>query len=178
MGGDPADLRSLGEDAILVLKLQPQYRIHIISGTRTDDGWASDETPMDSAVVINTFPKNEFIVVRVKGTRANQVYGLSAVLPQGIGLAVPHFKACAGNVTPTFEAPPGQVTYVGSVLVAGQGNRVQAGATEDLARVQAQLAAGFPAVSSAMAYRPLKMTRLTKALCASPTIVIPIPVSR
>ncbi|MBL8370854.1 MAG: hypothetical protein JNK28_05650 [Burkholderiaceae bacterium] len=178
MDRDPPDLRSLGEDAILVLKLQPEYRVHIISGTKTTDGWASDETPMSSAVVVNTFPKREYIVARVKGTRSNQVYGLSAVLPAGIGVAVPHFKACTGDLTPTFEVPPGQVTYVGSVLVTGKGDVVQPGPSEDLSRVRAQLSVDFPAASSAMEFRPLKMTRLSKALCASPKIVVPVPTVR
>ena len=176
MEKDPADLGSLGEDAILVLKLKPHYRVHIISGTKTNDGWASDETPGSSAVVVNSFPRDEFIVARVKGTRSNQVYGLTAVLPEGIGAAVPHFKACTGNVTPTFEAPPGQVTYVGSVLVTGKGNSVQAGPAEDLSLVKAQLSAQLPAVASALASRPLQMTRLSKALCASTKIVIPISI--
>jgi hypothetical protein len=175
MDRDPADLRSLGEDAILVLKLQPHYRVHIISGTKTNDGWASDETPMSSAVAVNTFPRKQFIVARVKGTRSNQVYGLTAVLPEGIGAAVPHFKACAGNVTPIFEAPPGQVTYAGSVLVTGSGNTVHPGPAEELSRVKAQLAVEFPAVAAAMDFRPLQMTRLSKALCTSTKIVIPIP---
>jgi hypothetical protein len=178
MESDPADLGSLGDDAILVLKLQPHYRVHIISGTNVGDSWASDETPMTSAVVINTFPKNEFIVARVKGTRPDQVYGLTAVLPEGIGPAVPHFKACAGNVTPTFQAPPGKVTYVGRVLVSGKGNVVGDGPTEDFSRIKAQVSANFPAVASAMELKPLQMKRLSKALCNSPTIVIPIPAVR
>ena len=99
-------------------------------------------------------------------------------MPEGIGPAVPHFKACAGNVTPTFQAPPGKVTYVGSVLVSVRGNSVGPGPAEDFARVKAQVSAQFPAVSSAMEFKPLQMKRLDKALCTRPTIVIPIPAVR
>jgi hypothetical protein len=162
---DPTSLDLLGDDAILVMRLQPHYRVHIITGTKSDGGWASDETPFNSAVAVNTFPKDQFIVARVKGTDARQVYGLTAILPQGIGLAAPHFKACAGDVTPTFEVPAGKVVYVGSLLASSAG-AIQAGQSESVETVKAKLSEIYPSIAARVEYKPLSFQRLTKAWCA------------
>lgn len=156
---------ALANESILVIGFPKRYRVHIVSGTRAPGGWASDETPMSSAVVVNTYPEDGYIVARVPATTGSRVYGLTAVMPDAAGFA--HFKACAGNMTPVFEAPAGKVVYVGAVGVsaAGRGVQVHKGVPVSLDDVRLQLAGRFPTLAAAVQPEPMRMERLMKALC-------------
>jgi hypothetical protein len=158
----------LANESILVIGFPQPHRVHIASGTRSPGGWASDETPMSSAVVVNTLPGEGYIVARVPHTAGNKVYGLTAVMPGG-GFA--HFKACAGNMTPVFEAPAGKVVYVGRLNVASVGGKlqVQPDVPESVDDVKRNLGQRFPTLAAAIVAQPLRMERLTKALCTSPS---------
>lgn len=168
---------ALGDDSILVIGLNQRYRVHIIAGTKSGEEWLSDETPLHSPVVVNTFPEEGFIVARVPGTTGNKIYGLTGVLPDGIGIGTPFFKACAGNVTPVFTAQPGKVVYAGQLELtyAGGTAQVQEATPKSLNEVKSALGLRFPAIAAALQAEPMRMERLARALCSRSTIPVILP---
>lgn len=177
MTKDINSISSLSNQTILVIGMSQQYRVQIIRGTKTKGGWASSESAMSTAIAVNTFPKDGFIIARVPGNTADEVYGLTAIMPEGIGPFTPYFKACKGNITPVFMAPPGKIVYVGQLVMSYNGGffHVHEAASLSLDEVKNRLKARFPNVASGLQMEPMRMERLTKALCVSPTIHLSVP---
>lgn len=184
--GDPPQLDALGNDAVLVMRVQPYSRVHIATGEKKAEGWwTSDERPWHSAVAVNAFPKDEFIVVRVKGTTGSEMYGVSRVVPKTDDLFKKHYVPCDGDFMPTFELPPGKVTYIGTIVANELGHnrfkenfasKAQVGVQEDLTEVKAKLAPNYPKVAAAMEFRPFVFRQLTKSYeCYYPQAPVLVP---
>ena len=65
--------------------------------------------------VANVWPEKGFIVLKLKPRMDGKNYGIGQLLPGGI--CGKRFVVEKGTLVPTFEIPPGQVVYVGTIYI-------------------------------------------------------------
>lgn len=107
------------EETVIVLRVEPRYRIHVFKGKNEDSRWI--QNPI--AVTLNTFPTDGYIVAKLNSREGALNYGISGFLPEGIGFGTAYFP-CKGDQVITFSAPRGQVVYVGDLVMGSAGRLV------------------------------------------------------
>lgn len=141
-GLDPAsNYQDIGNASIIVMGVSPRYRIHVSTGATESDGWHNT----GGIVTLNAFPEDGYIVARLAPRSGVLNYGISGILPEGMGSGGNHYIPCPGRRTFTFDAPAGAVVFVGDVSYAPPSvGKLQFGAAFDIERARAHLRTRFP----------------------------------
>jgi hypothetical protein len=128
------------DEAVLVLGVRPDYKLHIVYGYRVSDTvWEIDVPDIPQA---NLGPSGGYIVIRLAPTHSGVEYGVS--LAQDLRVDGPLLFACKGSNTIAFALPAGQATYVGELLFSETDAGVLARLTVDPQRAQRYLAQAYP----------------------------------
>jgi hypothetical protein len=119
-GLDPrSNYQPTDEETVIVLRVEPRYRIHVFKGENQDARWIRNPI----AVTLNTFPTDGYIVAKLNSREGALNYGISGFLPEGIGFGPAYFP-CKGDQVITFSAPRGRVVYVGDLVMGSVGRSI------------------------------------------------------
>lgn len=167
-GLDPkSDYANFGNDSVIVMGANAQDRIQVFEGEREDGKWRRKLLNAELSV----YAQNGYIVARLPARTGQKNYGIGGVLAGGIGgrLLVP----CRGGRAPTFDAPSGQVVYVGDFRpISGRGY----GTSSDITKARAHLKERYPLIADKLvAGAGFESLEISNVACR---ITIPIYVGR
>jgi hypothetical protein len=166
-----ATLDEASDQTIVVLGVRPSYRVAILGGEIV-----RGEVKERGIAVVNSFPENGYIVVKVKSANAPDEYHISQVLPEGIGKG--GYSACNGDPVVTFSAPPGKVVYVGDINLNIASGRLSFGYRNDFDAANRFIEAHYPKLKGRLEPQKLALLPITGRGCAPMHITVPIMVGR
>lgn len=117
-----SELPTASNETVLILGVQPRYRTGIWKGVGDGKTWKRD---MNSHRGSNIVPENGYIVTKLKSLDKDESYGLTSILPDGIGYGAPIYSPCNEQTVFTFQALPGKVVYVGDIAFKQNGRRME-----------------------------------------------------
>ena len=105
--------RPSGDESIIVLGVEPDVKqITITPGEIDNDSWYF-RAGFSNRPIIS--PREGFVVVSLDPRVGEESYGIYQILPTGLG--GDSFVLKRGGYIPTFEAYPGSITYVGTIIL-------------------------------------------------------------
>jgi len=152
--------------AILVLGLNPRYRIHMLRGPIEDGMWVRPKVDVPE---INLFPENGYIVVKVKPTTPSEPLSLSLVFP-GKG----SFGPCQDANGPVFFAKAGAVNYVGDLNYHFNGSELRFEHTLKEENVRKFLRASYPGYEERLVVHPVRHLKVKTSRCSENSVPIPV----
>jgi hypothetical protein len=146
--------RGRGE-AVVVLAVSPRARVSLFEGESRGPDW----TCKSLFNIANVFPESGFIVLKLQPRTGNKNYGIGQVLPDGIGGE--SFIVRRSAAVPVFQAPPGEVTFVGGFHLAraGEGMRIEPDEETTVEDAKRFLKTAYPALAGNVSYAPLAFMR-------------------
>ena len=133
--------------AVLLLGVNPQWRIHLLRGNVEDNLWLR---PTFDTPEVNASPREGYILVKVKPTTPSQPLGVSLVFPEG----KPH-GPCQDGVVPTFSLSPGAVNYLGDLAYTFENQQLRYSYSIDTDAARAFLSAKYPSYVASLTTRPM-----------------------
>jgi hypothetical protein len=161
------------DETIVVLGVQPRYRVALSKGTANGESWSLDQL---SLATTNSFPENGYIVVKVPSRTGSDTYGISQILPEGIGGFVPRYVPCNGQGIITFDAPAGKVVYVGDIEYARDGDKLRYIYSSNPEQARRFVAEQYPALSTRLELHKANVSLVKNIPCGPTTIYLPITV--
>ena len=141
------------DEAALVLGVRPSFHVQIVEGRSVSDtAWEIDEPDVPKG---NLAPEQEYIVIKLPPTQNNAEYGVSLVWDEQRDSA-PLISACPGSTTISFGLPPGQVTYVGDLLLQQTARGLSASLSLDAARARVHLSRVYPQLAARLRVLPAR----------------------
>jgi len=145
---DPSEAES-----IVVLGVEPRVRVSIFTG-KTENGLWDCKSAFN---VANVWPEKGFIVLKLKPRTDGKNYGIGQLLPAGIGGK--SFVVKKGTLIPTFEVPPGQVVYVGTIHTEqGDNSMVIRKVTSNYEAAHIHIVNHYPQLARYLTQGSLKLT--------------------
>lgn len=103
--------------SFLLLRVDPQYRIHLLRGKVDGQYWVRPRLDIPE---INIIPGPDgYIFVKLKTNASDERLGVSLIFPDG-----KPYAPCGGSVGATFDLRPSAITYVGELLYEFDGKRL------------------------------------------------------
>jgi hypothetical protein len=171
-GDTAADPNS--QDAIVVMGLQPRYRVAIARGSINAEG----RVRVGGMATLNVFPEDGYVVGRVPAASSPDEYHLQLILPQGIGAFVPAYFPCGDERVLTFEAPPGKVLYVGDVEFSTVPGKLELRYRVDIDGAKIYVKEHYPRLVDRLEPAAVKFVPIVHLDCGPKHIVIPVTVYR
>ncbi len=156
-------------DAIVVIGVQPRYRVAIARGLIADG-----QVAIGGAASINAYPEGGYIVGRLKAATFPSEYHIQLILPEGIGGFVPMYAPCGHESVASFAAPAGKVIYVGDVTFEREGAGMRLRYDEDFAAARAFMQRTYPALAPKLEPQPLATRPIRPYDCQPAHIPVPI----
>ena len=167
----PSDTKVSNFEAIVVMGVDPRYRVGIGKGTSSGDGlWTYEASVLDA----NVFPEDGYVVLKLPARNGGESYGLVQILPGGIGGAVPRYSPCGGRTVPVFEAPPGDVVYVGDLRFTDAGGALQMGYDHNFPKAVDVLRKTYPALVEQIRAADITFPRTSNMPCRSQSTSVPM----
>ena len=155
-------------DTIIVIGISPKYRVHINEGIQSKGHWKIGK------LALNAWPENGYIVAKVPPKGPGEKYGLTMILPEGIGAFTPSYTACNGTETFTFEAPEGATSYVGHITFRLANGSMQLLLQYKLIDAKKALQGNFPGIAEKLVAAPGSFLKVDGRFCGPHTIRVQI----
>lgn len=168
-------LDDLRGDAIVVIGVDPRYRIHVTKGSVAGELWSASPAAF---VTLNVFPEGGYVVGRVPARSGNEGYYVGAILPEGIGISVPMYGPCNGDSAATFEAPAGTVTYVGNIAYGEAESTLAVTYSNDFEAAKKYMTTQYPHLADAMVGSEMKVREVTNFDCTAKGVPIVVYIVR
>jgi len=163
-----SDVRLSESEAILVLGVNPRYRVHLVHGSVTDDVW---RRPFNDVPEANLFPEDGYIVVKLKVQPAGERWAVPSVMPEGIGGGL--YVPCNDSMVPTFTLHGGTVNYVGGIDYQLTGKRLTFSVSSDEKAAREFIASHYPRFA-ALHVSTLTPLKVKTTVCDPKVITVPI----
>jgi hypothetical protein len=167
---DPATAThtDIGNSSVIVMGMQPRYRVHVFKGENDGDNWLRNQV----ITTLNVYPEDGYIVSNVPPRSGPENYGIGGILPEGFGGDL--FVPCKGRKTLTFNAPKGQVVYVGDINYSKKEDQITFTVSSDFAGAQAYLQAKYPVLAPKLVNGGFSVRELSNTPCERRMLLIPI----
>jgi hypothetical protein len=113
-----ATLTPTSREGVVVMAVDPPVRLTLVRGESEGGTW----TTQGGWAAATVWPEQGFVVLKLEPRVGPRGYAIEKVLPVGIG--GPIYMANTGNAVAVFEAPAGQVTYVGALAMGQEGKSI------------------------------------------------------
>ncbi|WP_129775203.1 hypothetical protein [Peristeroidobacter soli] len=167
-----SSVRLRSDEAILLLGFRPESRIHLVRGPVHDNTW---RRPRLDVPEVNAFPEQGYVFVKVKATRPEERLGVSLIFPT----TRTYFGPCRDSVSPTFEAKPGVVNYVGDLAYTMEDGTMRLQFAMDEQSAQQFVRENHPRLGLQLTTQPMTPMKADSHLCdpksGTYTIYVSIP---
>ena len=160
--------------SILVIGVEPRYRIHISRGCDMEQKW---KLLNEFGAAANVFPEEGYVVVKLRPRNGKENYGIPSIMPKGISgvFGGNIFKACNGNLVPVFELPPDQVVYVGHVkYIKTEDDKLTFGISKNFTAAQEFIDMHYPNLSKDLIQGEITLKEIMNVDCRPDSIPIVI----
>jgi len=153
-------------DSIVIIGVNPRYRIGIQSGKYDGEYWERNEL---SVLSLNLFPEKGYVVAKLPPLKETEAYALDQVLPDDIGGK--RYPLCDKHSTLTFNTIKGKVLYIGDIKLLQKDNKLKISFDSNIEHARKFLLNEYPTLANKLVSAETKIIP-TKEECKPETIYI------
>jgi hypothetical protein len=159
------------KDAIIVVGVQPRYRVAIGRGTVVD---GQIKFSNGGFATLNVFPEGGYIVGKVPAASSPDEYHINMILPEGIGGFTPRYSPCGDEKVLSFAAPAGSVVYVGDINFSTNASDLKIDYSTNLEAARAFLSQQYPKLAARLEKQTPQAFPFAGSTCTPQHVAIPI----
>ncbi|MCC7704697.1 hypothetical protein IGS59_20860 [Janthinobacterium sp. GW460P] len=158
--------------SILLLKVSPQYRIHLLRGRIEEGVWVRPKLDVPE---VNIIPESDgYIFVKLKINEENERLAVSLVFP-----GEKAYGPCEGSTGATFDLRANSITYVGELSYQFDGTTLKYQHKMDISDAQNYLISNYGTKLPKLEVVPMNPMTIKTTFCAPKgTVTIPIYIPR
>jgi hypothetical protein len=160
-------LSANSKNTIFVMGVEPDFRTAYSEGYGKDGKWYRDSSIASG----NLYPVNGYIIANVASSNKTHPYGITQVLPTGVGGKV--YRPCVGTDVFAFSAPAGKVIYVGDLRFTEDSHKLHIAFDWNPERARNFLQAHYPSLAGKLEEHRAAIYPDNNMPCDSLTISVP-----